>query len=99
MSNDRVKRKDLWARLNNVKQSDWIKAGNILGLNVTKSNSGTSHTHVIRDPKNENLDDIKGVIAVLQINLYKQANRGIFNALRDFGVPEDKIWRALKMLK
>ena len=99
MANDRVKRKNLWMRMNNIKQSDWIKAAQKLNLNVVKNNSGSSHTHIIRDPKNNNRDDVKGVIAVLQVNLYKQANREIFNDILDFGIAEDAIWKGLGLLK
>jgi len=99
MANPAVKRKNLWAGLNNVGQSDWIKAAEKLGLDVVKNNSGTSHTHNVRDPKNTNLDDVRGVIATLQINLYKQANQKIFNRFLGFGLKEDDIWKSLKMLK
>ena len=98
MSNDLVKRKELWSRLNNVKQADWIKAGNCLGLDVIESKKGTSHTHVVRDPNNKDLDDVRGVIAVLQTHLYKQANREIFKDFLGFGIEEDDIWKCLRML-
>jgi len=96
MSND-IKRKELWATLNNIRQSDWIRAAKKLKLDIIESKNG-SHTCNIRDPKNKNLDDVRGVIATLQINLYKQANRSIFNRLFDFGILEDDIWKAFDLL-
>jgi|SRR3989344_5858577 len=99
MANPIIQYKELWKGLNNVKQSDWIKAAEKLNLTVVKSNSGTSHTHKIRDPKNTNLDDVRGVIAVLQVNLYKQANQQIFYCLLKFGIKEDEVWKALGKLK
>lgn len=98
MSEDRIKRKDLWNRLNNIKKpQEWLKASERLGLRTTRSSSGTSHC-AIRDPKNSNDDDPKSLIATVQKNLYKQANQGIFKEMINFGISEDDIWRALKML-
>ena len=99
MANSEIKRKDLWMGLNNVKQSDWIKASEKLRLLVVKSNSGTSHTHHIRDPKVKDLNDINGLITTLQVNLYKQANQKIFQRFLKFGVKEDELWKALGKLK
>lgn len=101
MARKQIKRKGLWSQLNNVNQSDWIRAATLLGFNVVKSNSGTSHTHSVRDPKFTDMRDIRSVVAVLQKNLYKQANREIFNCILDYGngIEEDDIWRALKKLK
>ncbi|MFA6341214.1 MAG: hypothetical protein WCX27_03215 [Candidatus Paceibacterota bacterium] len=82
----------------NIRQSDWIRAIPKLGLDLVKNNKGTSHTYIVRDPKNKDMDDVRGLIAVLQVNLYKQANRSIFNNILDFGVEEEKIWKALGML-
>lgn len=98
MAHTEIKRKELWAKLNNIDQTDWIKATQKLGLNVIKCNRGTSHTHSVRNPKVKDIDDVRGLIVVLQKNLYKQANRAIFNRLLDFGLLEDDVWKALKML-
>jgi hypothetical protein len=98
MANELIKHKELWARLNNIRQNDWIKAAETLGLVVLKSTSGTSHTHTIRDPKNQDPKDIRGLITTLQVNLYKQANQGIFISLVKFGMKEDDVWKALGML-
>jgi len=57
----RIKRKENWRRLNNVAQDDWIKVAKHLGLSIVKSNRGTSHFLNIRDPKNTNLNDVRGV--------------------------------------
>lgn len=98
MSEGRVKRKNLWQGMNDVTQRDWIMAAEKLNLRVVYSTSGTSHFVTVRDPKNPNNDDIGSLITTITPNCYKQANRGIFKQLRDFGVEEDDIWRALRML-
>jgi hypothetical protein len=98
MSEDRIKRKNLWIGLNNIKTSDeWIRAANKLGLRTSKSTGGTSHS-TIRDPNNMNNDDPKSLIATVQRNLYKQSNQGIFKQIINFGISEDDIWKALGML-
>ena len=98
MANEDIRRKDLYNGLNNVKQSDWIKAAGILGLSAVKSISGGSHTYNIRDPKNPNPQDIQGLISTVQIHLYKQANQKILKRFIAFGIEEDKIWKALGKL-
>jgi hypothetical protein len=99
MSEDRIKRKNLWIGMNNIKQSDWIKAGYALGLRVVKSPSGTSHTITFRDPKNPDDNSLKSLITTVQVNLFKQANQAIFKKVIDFGIEEDEIWKALGMIK
>ena len=98
MPEDRIKRKNLWVRLNSVKQpQQWIRAAEKLRLSVSSSSSGTSHV-TIRDPNNLNREDISSLIATVQKNLYKQANQRIFKQILAFGKTEDDIWRALGML-
>lgn len=99
MSEDRIKRKNLWkGGLNNIKQSDWIKLADKLGLSMTKPSGGTSHTVTIRDPKMD-ADDSRSAITTVQVNLFKQANLAIFKRLLDFGIAEDQIWFALGLIK
>lgn len=98
MAEDRIKRKNLWAGMNNVDQADWIRAAHKLGLRVVHATSGTSHTITLRDPRNVDDDDIRTLISTVQTNLYKQANQAIFKKVVDFGIEEDDIWRALKKL-
>ncbi|KKW11367.1 MAG: hypothetical protein UY50_C0015G0011 [Parcubacteria group bacterium GW2011_GWA2_49_9] len=98
MPEERIKRKQLWVQLNNVKRpQEWMKAAEKLGLSVAASSGGTSHC-TIRDPNNQNREDIKSLIATVQKNLYKQANQHIFKQILNFGKSEDDIWRALGML-
>ncbi len=98
MANEDIKRKALFSGLNNIKQSDWIKAAEVLGLSAVKSTSGSSHTYNIRDPQNPNREDVRGLISTVQINLYKQANQKIFKRFIAFGIAEDEIWKALGKL-
>lgn len=98
VAKSRIKRKDLWMGLNNINQSDWIKAAKKLGLRVVYSKSGTSHTVTLRDPNNLIDDNLNSLITTLQVNLYKEANRSIFKRIIDFGVSEDDLWEALGMV-
>lgn len=98
MSEDRIRNKDLWQGLGKIKQKDWIKAGRRLGLNVSTKEGKGSHA-VIRDPKCQDPSDLRSLIATVQNDLGKQHNQTIFKHIIDFGIPEEKIWRALKMLK
>ena len=70
MSEDKINRKDLWERLGNIKQADWIKAGEKLGLTVSIKGGKGSHI-VIRDPKSPDPDDIGDLIATVQKDLAK----------------------------
>ena len=98
MSEDRIKRKNLWVSLNNIKTpQEWLKASEKLGLRTTRSTSGTSHC-TIRDPKNLDNNDPKSLIATIQKNLYKQSNQRIFKQIIDFGIGEDDLWKALGMM-
>ncbi len=98
MPEDRIKRKNLWVRLNSIKQPrQWVTAAERLGLTVVSSSGGTSHV-TIRDPSIPNREDIASLIATVQRNLYKQANQRIFKQILAFGKGEDDIWRALGML-
>lgn len=90
-------RKNLWQQLDNVRQKDWIKAGERLELFVSYKMGKGSHA-VIRDPNNPNLNDINGLITTVQKKLYKEANQTIFKHLMTFGIEEDNIWKALKRL-
>jgi hypothetical protein len=99
MAEKRIQRKDLWVRLNNIKKSqEWINAAEALGLRIATSGGGTSHS-TIRDPKNLDNDDPKSLIATVQKNIYKQANHAIFKQLIKFGIPEEDIWKALRLRK
>lgn len=100
MANE-IKHKELWRRLNNVTQLDWIKAAPRLGISVVKSNKGTSHFINLRDPDSDT-DDIRGLITTLTPNSYRQVNEKIFKKLLAYckgkKKTENDIWQALKML-
>ncbi len=98
MSEKRIKRKNLWIRLNNIKTpQEWLKASERLGLRTSRSTGGTSHC-TIRDPKNVNDNDPRSLISTVQKNLYKQSNERIFKQILASGIAEDDIWKALGML-
>ena len=97
MAEERIKRKQLWGRLGNIKrQRDWLNAAERLGFAINVSAGGTSHT-TIRDKKYP-VENIRGLVTTIQANLYKQINQHIFKQFMDFGIKEDEIWRALGML-
>lgn len=93
--------KELWDQLSNLKQKDWVKAAERLGIAVCYSNSGTSHYLSLRDPSNTDPNDIRGLIATVTPNLYKQANQKIFKKVSTFcaknGISEDRLWKSLDL--
>lgn len=93
-----INHKDLWQGLGNITQSDWAKAGIRLGLNVSTKGGKGSHI-VIRNHKYSNPSNIESLIATVQRNLGKIHNQTIFKHFLEHGIPEDDIWKALKMLK
>jgi hypothetical protein len=101
MAND-IENKELWKCLGNVTQSDWIKAAPHLDISVVKSNKGTSHFINLRDPKNPNPEDIRGLVTTVTPNCYKQYNEKIFKKILKFckknGKNENDVWKALGML-
>ena len=98
MTEDRVKRKDLWKQLCNIKrQKVWLNAAEKLGFIIDTSTGGTSHTN-IRD-KRYPITDVRSLVVTVQSNLYKVVNEKYFKRFLDFGIEEDAIWRALGMLK
>ena len=96
MAEERITRKDLWQGMGNITSSDWCRAGRRLGLVVSTSYGKGSHA-VVWDPKCP-LTDFRGRVTVIQRRLHKQGNQTIFKQLLDFGIAEDDIWKALKML-
>lgn len=102
MAND-IERKDLWRKLNNIKNpKDWERAGARLEpeLIVLSGSSGGKGPHCIFwDPKFiDDRQNINGLIATIQTHIYKEVNESIFKKVKAFGIPEDDIWKALKML-
>ena len=97
MAEERIKRKNLYLGLGKVTQSDWCKCAERLGLIASVSGGRGSHA-VIRDPKYPEPSDYRGLIATIQKDLQKQYNQTIFKHFLDFGILEDDIWKALKML-
>ncbi len=91
----RVKRKDLWEKLDKIKQDDWINAGISLGLIVYQGAKGTHW--IIRDPKYPDKSDTRGLIATVPKKLFKQSNQHTFKHLLDFHIDENDIWKALRM--
>lgn len=91
MVEERIKRKDLWQRMENITPSDWCRAGSRLNLIVDTSSGKGSHA-VIRDPRYVDSPDIRGHFATIPRHLYKELNRVIFKQILCFGiVVEDDI--------
>ncbi len=98
MAGDKIKRKDLWQGIGNIKKKEvWIRAAEKLGLKVTQPKGGSSH-YAIRLPGYENWD-IKGHISNVYDPIRKDISQIVFKKILDNGYNEDDIWRALKMLK
>ena len=95
---DKIQRKELWRSLNNIRQSDWEKAGKRLDLDVFRYYGKGDH-YVIRDPAYPDPSDYRGLITTVDKDLNKVSNQKIFKQILNHGIPEDDIWRALKMFK
>ena len=98
MSEDRIKRKELYKTLGKVKAKDWLKAAENLYLLVTSPSGGTSHCHNIRMPSIP-IEDIRGLVATIYEGMSNQVNQKTFKKFLDFGFTEDQVWKALEMLK
>ncbi len=97
MAEERIKRKNLWSRLGNIKkQQEWLKAAERLNLIVAGGGGKGSHW-AIRN-SDYPINDIRSLVATIPANLYKQANQNVFKQLLADGIPEDKIWQALGLL-
>jgi len=98
MSEDRIKRKDLYKTLGKLKTKDWLKAAENLNLKITSPSGGTSHCYSIRLPAIP-VNDIRGLITTLYENMSNQVHQKVFKSFLRFGFKEDEIWKALGMLK
>ena len=97
MAEERIRRKNLWSRLGNIKkQQEWLRAAEKLGLKVDGGGGKGSHW-AIRN-RDYPINDIRSLIATVPANLYKQANQNVFKQLLAAGLVEDDIWQALGML-
>ncbi len=97
MAEDRIKRKELWSGLRNIKKKKiWIDAAQKLGLSTTCPSGGSSHI-ALRLPGFDRAD-IKGHIANVYDPIRKDVSEIIFKKLLDQGYEEDDIWKALGML-
>lgn len=98
MTEERIKRKELWKQLSKIKKKKvWIRAAWELGLEVTQPKGGSSH-YVIRLPGYKK-SDIKGVVSTVYDPVRRQVSEYIFKKLLDEGFEEDEIWRAIGFLK
>ena len=97
MAEERIIRKNLWQSMEKITSADWCKAGQRLGLDVSTSYGRGSHA-VIRNPQYPDPSDSRGLITTIPRHLYKDMNRRIFKQILFFGITEDDIWKALKML-
>jgi len=92
-----IERVDLRSALNNITQKDWKEAVKRLGLVFDVSSGRGSHC-VIRD-SNYPITDIRSLVSTVPKKLYKKMNIIIFEQLMVFGLGEDDIWKALKLMK
>jgi len=92
-----IARKDLFQRLGNIKKVEqWLKAGERLDLRVCR---GSKHPSTIRNPKMPGDEGRASLIATIPANLYRGMNQIIFKEFLKFGILENKIWKALGMIK
>ena len=98
MSDDRIRHKDLWNSIGNLKGcSPWIDLAKKLGLSVTQPKGGSSH-YSIRLP-GSSAEGIEGLITTVHDGMWKDVHKKAFKRFLDSGFGEDDIWKGLGMLK
>lgn len=98
MTEDRIKRKELWQQIGRIKKKEvWIEAAKKLGLNVTQPKGGSSH-YAIRLPDYENWD-MRGYICNVYDPMRKDVSESVFKKLLTKGFKEDDIWKALGVIE
>ena len=90
MAGTTIKNQQLKKGLNNINPKDWVKFAESQGLLVLEGGTGTHYIN-IRDPKNPNDKDPRGLISTITPNCFKQANEQIFKRVLKFGIPENDI--------
>ncbi|PIQ91570.1 MAG: hypothetical protein COV70_03020 [Parcubacteria group bacterium CG11_big_fil_rev_8_21_14_0_20_39_22] len=98
-----IKEGKLVDRIKNLKQRDWIKACERLGLHVLTSHGKGSHCAVYKNNTCPPGDSSCCVVTIPH-NLYSQIQRDIFKKILSYGLKEQKyseedIWIALKIKK
>jgi len=101
---DGIQRKKLVPRLNSMKQKDWIKACEILGLWIAPGGGKGSHScgYISEGCDRTNSDNL--VITIQKNNLHPIIQKKLFQKLLIYGnstgaYTEDDIWKSLKILK
>lgn len=99
MAGKEVQRRDLFERLGSIKkQSQWLRAAEILGFRIT---SGGKHPYVIRDSENPDNGDYRSSVTTIPSNLHTLINKKIFKQILNspvserMRVTEDAVWKAL----
>ncbi len=92
-----ITNRELKKRLGNIGQKEWLKLAKDNELLVLSGKSG-SHYINIRDPKNSDPKDPRGLITTLIPKLFKQANEEIFKRFLKYGLSENDIWKGLGMM-
>lgn len=102
MRDNGIKRENLLPKLRNLKQRDWLKAAHRLEVihdELLLDIEGGSGSHAILRDKSLPIDHPDSPVATFATNLFYEANKSNFQHILDHGIPEDDIWRALKLLK
>ena len=98
MSEERIKRKELYKTLGKIKAKDWLQVAKNLNLLITSPSGGTSHCYSIRVPSIP-IENINGLIITVYEGMSNQVNQKTFKRFLKFGFTEDQVWKALGMLK
>ena len=103
MSEDRIKYKDCYKKLESIKRVDeWLTAAKRLNLRIS---NGGKHPYTIRDPQNLNDDDCRSLITTIPSGIHKEINKVIakqilFSPISErLGITEEHVWKALGLLK
>ena len=99
MSEDRIKNKECFRKLESIKRVDvWITAAGRLGFRVV---NGGKHPYTIRDPKNLNNDDIRSLVTTIPSGIHSGINKIIAKQIlfspvtEHLGITEEQFWEAL----
>lgn len=103
MSEDRIKYKECFKKLESVKRVDeWLTAAKRLGFRIV---NGGKHPYTIRDPQNLNDDDYTSLVTTIPSGIHKGINKAISKQIlfspitKRLEITEEQFWKALGLLK
>ena len=97
MSEDRIKHKECFRKLESVKRVDnWLTAVKRLGFRIA---NGGKHPYTVRDPQNPNDDDYRSLVTTIPSGIHRGINKVIakqilFSPITNrLGITEEQFWK------